>query len=1071
TANSCHQGEPVVYGDTIIYTSAQSGSNNLDLYYYNRTTGDSGPLATDSGNQSNADIFSDTVVYQSDQGGDEDLYLIHTDGSGKTAIVTGTERQTNPAIDSKDGRYVAYQSYNGTNWDVYVYDFNTGNIIPVDTGTANEENPSVNNGKVAYQKSGSSNIFVYYIQNGKTYQITSKTGTQEAAKPTIYVPTVACQERDSLFDNWEIAFYTLVHPIARFTVDSTSNTECHTFVFTDNSDSDGYQALTRWDWDFDNDGDTEASGQGPQSYTYPDNGVYTAKLTVTDANGDTSDTTTTITVNPVKPTAKFTVDSYSETECHTFSFTNNSDSDGCQALTYLWEFGDGDTSPATNPKHKYADNDTYTVKLTVTDDGGDTVDTTTTITVNSVKPTAKFSVDSNPDSECHNFVFTNNSDSDGCQALGYLWEFGDGDTSTDTDPNYQYTNDGNYTCTLTVTDAGGDISDTTIQIIVSSVDPVAKFMVDSYSDTQDHNFQFTDQSDSDGCQNITGWSWDFDGDGVENTNVQSPIYQYGADGTYTVRLTVTDANGDADDTTTQITVYYDNWKMGFSATGSSTGYCTAGIDPAGSANFDPGLDVPAPPIPGGGSWVAVYFNHPEYPDAATRRLETDIREKTVPLDDFKETWPICVLQNINTPGHNIELKKPNFTNVPLSLDVVLKDNVTGELKYIQFNGAPGDAPDPIFTFDSSYGPGRCYTLMVSGSDSTPDRPTWLAEKRDTFPANANEDDRYDTEGTFYVAWAQVAGATQYVLQQSTDGGGNWTTLQTDAITTWTVTGGVLGKTYEHRVRAIDSDGFYSDWTTAATITVDSTPPDSPGTPYTTPGGFTNDSNYTICWTGVTDPQTGACTYTLEESLNGGAWTQITTTSNTCYDTLGRADGKYTYRVKATNPAGLASDYSHTSDTLTVDTTAPDSPANVWEGDNACVGVDWDGDEDGNYWVAWNGVADAVLYKVWEGKAGGSWIDVGDTTDTCLRRTGKGTGTYYYKVTAKDAAGNWGDTSSVSDGISVADTTTYCHTFGADWNLISIPVNPAYTDPRDNFPCLNAGTCWLFGYDAISYKIE
>ncbi|MFC1948478.1 PKD domain-containing protein, partial [Chloroflexota bacterium] len=40
--------------------------------------------------------------------------------------------------------------------------------------------------------------------------------------------------------------------------------------------------------------------------------------------------------------------------------------------SYLWEFGDGETSTDENPSHSYDDSGYYTVSLTVTDDRGNT---------------------------------------------------------------------------------------------------------------------------------------------------------------------------------------------------------------------------------------------------------------------------------------------------------------------------------------------------------------------------------------------------------------------------------------------------------------------------------------------------------------------------------------------------------------------------------------------------------------------------------------------------------------------------------------------------------------------------
>jgi PKD repeat protein len=52
------------------------------------------------------------------------------------------------------------------------------------------------------------------------------------------------------------------------------------------------------------------------------------------------------------------------------------------ANTILWDFGDNSTSTLTNPQHTYTSGGVYTVKLTVTGEGG-TTSTTKTVNVNS----------------------------------------------------------------------------------------------------------------------------------------------------------------------------------------------------------------------------------------------------------------------------------------------------------------------------------------------------------------------------------------------------------------------------------------------------------------------------------------------------------------------------------------------------------------------------------------------------------------------------------------------------------------------------------------------------------------
>jgi vibriolysin len=65
----------------------------------------------------------------------------------------------------------------------------------------------------------------------------------------------------------------------------------------------------------------------------------------------------------------------------TANFTDAStDSDGT-IVSWLWNFGDGNTSTAQNPSHTYAAGGTYTVILTVTDDDSATDSTSQSVTV------------------------------------------------------------------------------------------------------------------------------------------------------------------------------------------------------------------------------------------------------------------------------------------------------------------------------------------------------------------------------------------------------------------------------------------------------------------------------------------------------------------------------------------------------------------------------------------------------------------------------------------------------------------------------------------------------------------
>jgi PKD repeat protein len=130
-----------------------------------------------------------------------------------------------------------------------------------------------------------------------------------------------------------------------------------------------------------------------------------------------------------------------------------------------------------------------------------------------------------------------------------VWNFGDGTTYSCTSaspcnpPAKTYGSAGKYNVTLTVTDDKG-VKSTKSQYYYIWAHPVANF---SYAQGCGFVVQFTDRSTAnttaDVTPAITAWSWDFDGDGSEDSSWQNPEYTFPAPGTYPVKLTVTDSKG------------------------------------------------------------------------------------------------------------------------------------------------------------------------------------------------------------------------------------------------------------------------------------------------------------------------------------------------------------------------------------------------------------------------------------------------------------------------------------------------------------------------------------------------
>lgn len=433
-------------------------------------------------------------------------------------------------IPAPDASFTAVPQSGSTPLSVTFTDTSTGSPTKWtwtfgDDSTSNERYPPIH----TYTTVKSYTVTLYVENEGGSDSAT-KTITVLAATPTAIPSPVA--------------------PVASFTANPEAGPTQLGVTFTDTSSG----PPTSWKWEFD-DGTANSYSRYPSKHWYPaltgsNNKTYTVKLTVSNSLGSSS-ATKTITVMPKVPVANFDYTPTSGASPLQVSFTDKSTSGGTP-YSWAWDFNNDGTVDSTekNPKYTYTTSatTTYTVKLTVANDGG-SHSTTKTVTVYA-PPTAVFTATPKAVTTGSSVAFTDQSTN---KPTSWTWNFDDGTQYTAT--SYNSRNPSNhlfpavtgstskpYAVTLTVSNpAGSHSSQQTITVKPNK--PTASFTANPTSGNTPLNVAFTDTS-SIGVP--YAWAWDFNNDGTIDSTEQNPTYTFTTATTvkkYTVKLTVTNDGG------------------------------------------------------------------------------------------------------------------------------------------------------------------------------------------------------------------------------------------------------------------------------------------------------------------------------------------------------------------------------------------------------------------------------------------------------------------------------------------------------------------------------------------------
>ena len=305
-------------------------------------------------------------------------------------------------------------------------------------------------------------------------------------------------------------------------------------------------------WDFDGDGSPDLDGVGLMNPTnvYTAAGTYTIILTVCDTELQCDDDITEayISVNNA-PVVDAGPDVYAEINIPVeFNATVTDDNTAPEDLYYYWDFNSDGTPnlegyDLPNPSWTYTVPATRTVTLTVCDTDGLCDDDTTTAYIDYTVLTVSI----NAAETLSHAPFTTNLEAvvnGGLAPYTITWDWTTNGTIDDNDGDeftaFTIATPGVVTTIVYVTDNLNNTAEASIEL--EAVDEVSAIITaDPESGEPELLVQF-DASDSTGYGQLS-YSWDLNGDGVEDSDNAQVSAWFRHEGNYDVTLTITDELG------------------------------------------------------------------------------------------------------------------------------------------------------------------------------------------------------------------------------------------------------------------------------------------------------------------------------------------------------------------------------------------------------------------------------------------------------------------------------------------------------------------------------------------------
>ncbi len=323
--------------------------------------------------------------------------------------------------------------------------------------------------------------------------------------------------------------HVIEQPVVSFSTVSSLGCNPFTAVFLDESTGDG-GVITNRLWDF---GDGVLSSEKQPSHTFTYIGNYNVTLKVTNSYGCTASLYKPEYIKNYGTKAGFTNNVAATCSPTKIVFQNQVVNTG--TFNSQWDFGDGTSSTLINPTHTYAVGGIYTVKQVIQSQYGCVDSLIKNITVTN-PVSANFSADAllgcRPPLKS---TFTNQV----LSGNNYSWTFGDSTTSTLSNPVHQFSDTGNFTVKLIVTNNNG-CKDSLKRIgYVKIHKPFLYF--DNLPDSGCQAFTKSLTAITNSVDPVTSYAWDF-GDGTSSSQA-APTHVFARTGYYDISLIGTAASG------------------------------------------------------------------------------------------------------------------------------------------------------------------------------------------------------------------------------------------------------------------------------------------------------------------------------------------------------------------------------------------------------------------------------------------------------------------------------------------------------------------------------------------------